>query len=89
MHNLNSKTEPENRIDSVWVLKKVAILNWSDQSKTLDITPTKETRLRSVESDNILMLFTTQLQRLLLGTWTLEFNLKDYLSQVKYGKLID
>ena len=89
LHDLNSKTEPENRIDSVWVLKKGAILNWSDQSETLDVTPTQETRLRAIESDNILMLLTTQLQRLLLNTWTPDFNLTDYLSQVEYGKFVD
>lgn len=89
LKELHKDVPLEHRIDSVWVLKKGILMNWSDEEKTLDSIPSKKSRIRAIQSDNILMTFTIQLQRLLLSSWVRQFRISDYLAYVNHGKFID
>ena len=76
------------RIDSVWVLNKGMIINWEDSNIKIHPTPTSQSRLRSVASDNPLLLMTIHLQQLFQSSWMPRFKIHSYMKDVVYGNFI-
>ncbi len=77
------------RVDSVWVLGKGMVVNWSNQENKIVPAPGPGTRLRALSSDNPLLLMTVQLQQLFQGAWMADFRLLDYLSHAAWGKFLE
>jgi hypothetical protein len=77
------------RVDSVWVLGKGMIVNWDDCTSKISHTPTKNTRLRAVASDNPLLLMVVHLQQLFQAVRMPTFKVQDYFGKVEYGKWLD
>ena len=85
LDELHANVPFHQRVDSVWVLKKGMIVNWSDSDGKVHPAPDAKTRLRAVRSENPLLLMTVQLQQLLLAGWMPTFNLMNYLPDAVFG----
>ena len=78
----------EERVDSIWVLRKGMIINHNPKSGTIELAPSPSTDSRVMLSDNPLMLLTIQLQALLGSGWMARFSMLPYLDDAIYGDLI-
>lgn len=89
LDELQKNTPIYQRIDSIWVLNKGMIVNWDDKKGMVELTPTNNSRLRCIQSDNPLLLLTVQLQQLLQAAWMPKFRIRDYFGQINYGNFIE
>jgi hypothetical protein len=74
------------KIDSVWVLKKGALVYVSGQG--IEPAPTLNARLLCIESSNILLMFTMQLSILFQRVRTPIFRLEEYLGDAPMGTIL-
>lgn len=77
------------RVDGVWVLKKGMLINWEDETRKVNHTPTKLSRLRAYESNNPLLLMTILFQQIFQSAWMPKFRVKDYLHGTTYGEPLE
>lgn len=79
LDELNGTRPLWQRVDAVWVLRRGALMNWSDATTSVAANPGPGTRLRAFRSDNPLFLAATSLQAALAHAWMPRFRLTDYL----------
>jgi hypothetical protein len=89
LRELQADIPPHERVDSVWVLKKGMIVNWSDERRVILPTPSNTTRARAVRAANPLLLMVVHLQQLLQSAWMPRFVIERYMQHVKFGDFID
>ena len=82
-----SSLTPEQRIDSIYILKRGMIIPLNLETKQYDRTPGPKTIYVPVESDNPLLLFTLLTQELMSGAWMQPFRIRRYLEKAVYGNL--
>ncbi len=81
LDELNAPLPLWQRVDSIWVLRKGAIMNWSDRASVLAPLPGPGFRLRAFGSTNPLFLAATTLQAAMVNAWMPRFRLLDYLAR--------
>jgi uncharacterized protein DUF6602 len=87
LNTAQNALRPEQRIDSVWVLKRGMIVPVSLETKKIEFTPTPKTAYVPIESANPLLLLTLHLQTLMTGAWMTPFRIKHYLDTANYGEI--
>ncbi len=88
LEELQKDVPIDERIDSVWVLNKGMVINWEDSTQKINHTPSGQSRLRAVVSDNPLLLMTIHLQQLFQSGWMPRFRLHSYMKDVVYGNFL-
>ena len=78
---------PEQRTDSIWVLKRGMIIPLNLETNKYEFTPGPKTVYVPVESDNPLLLFTLHLQTLMSSAWMRPFRIQHYLEKAVYGNV--
>lgn len=76
------------RIDSVWVLAKGAVVNYSPERDLITGTPEPGTELRAMSSENPLLLMVVQLQTLMQSASVPRFQIEQYFPDTVYGRFI-
>ena len=89
LNELQENIELHHRVDSVCVLNKGMLVNWSDEEQKIYSCPTQKTRLRPFLSENPLLLLVIHLQQLLQHAWMPRFRLLDYLPDTEFGRFAD
>lgn len=79
----------EHRIDTICVLGKGLIANWSEKSGAFVLASGPDTRLRAVASDNPLLIWAAQLQQIAANAWMPNFRLLDYVQGEVLGEALD
>ena len=78
LEQLHGSDAPWHRVDSVWVLERGYVVNWSEAGQLTEAIPTAETRLRARQSENFMPLFLDHLQTLYWDMPTPEVDLTRY-----------
>ncbi|MDB6024826.1 MAG: hypothetical protein JWM68_1049 [Verrucomicrobiales bacterium] len=78
----------EQRIDSVWVLKRGMIVPFNMETKMIELTPGPNTVFIPIASENPLLLLTLHLQTLMSSAWMSPFRIRHYLKTAVYGQCL-
>lgn len=75
----------ESRVDCVCALDQGVILNWDPSAKKADALPSPGTQMRTVRTEDGLLLFHTLISHYLLQARLPRFRLTDYLGAMNFG----
>lgn len=89
MAPLAQDTEPEHRLDGVWILDKGSILWWSETTAGFTAQPGEDVWVQSIENleaGSPVPLMTMQLQAIFQSAFTRPFRNGDYMGDMPFGR---
>jgi hypothetical protein len=89
MWELAQDTEPEHRLDGVWILDKGSILWWSETTAGFTAQPGEDIWIQSIENlegGSPVPLTTMQLQAIFQSVFTRPFRIGDYMGDMPFGR---
>jgi hypothetical protein len=89
MWELAQDTEPEHRLDGVWILDKGSILWWSETTAGFTAQPGEDVWIQSIENPeggSPVPLMTMQLQVIFQSVFTRSFRIGDYMGDMPFGR---
>jgi hypothetical protein len=88
MWELAQDTEPEHRLDGVWILDKGSILWWSETTAGFTAQPGEDVWIQSIENlegGSPVPLMTMHLQAIFQSVFTRPFRIGDYMGDMPFG----